>query len=128
MTRLPDWRARLTVYLADVARKPFAQGRHDCALFTGGGIEAMTGTDPFAVVRGRYTTTRGGLRIMRRMGHADHVAYLQTLFPATTAPKAGDIAVFATDEARRSGCFRARASMPSRRTGSGSFPPQPPNS
>ena len=108
MTRHVDWRTRLTDYLASVARKPFEEGRRDCALFTGGGIEAMTGIDPFAEVRGRYTTTRGGLRIMRRMGFADHVAFLASLYPATDTPRAGDIAVFDTDDGPAVGLFQGQ--------------------
>lgn len=74
LKRRPDWRARLIAYLARAAREPFAEGRHDCALFLAGGVEAMTGVDYAAPYRGRYTTTRGGLRLLRRAGFADHVA------------------------------------------------------
>lgn len=74
MTRLANWRPRLIAYLAEAAARPFAEGRHDCALFLAGGVAAMTGVDYAAPYRGRYTTTRGGLRILRKAGFADHVA------------------------------------------------------
>ena len=47
---------------------------NDCALFLAGGVAAMTGQDYAAPYRGRYTTTRGGLRILRNEGFADHLA------------------------------------------------------
>ena len=72
--RLPDWRARLQAYLLKVARTPFKEGVNDCALFLAGGVAAMTGVDYAAPYRGRYTTTRGGLRVLRRAGFADHIA------------------------------------------------------
>lgn len=72
--RLPDWRVRLVAYLAEAARRPFAEGAHDCALFFAGGVAAMTGVDHAEAYRGRYRTTRGGLRILRRHGFADHIA------------------------------------------------------
>ena len=122
MTRLPDWRARLTAYLAGISRRPFQQGRHDCALFTGGGVEAMTGADPFARVRGRYTTTRGGLRIMRRMGYYNHVAYLASLFAAAKAPLIGDIAIFETDEGPAVGLYHGHGVYALTETGVGVIP------
>lgn len=72
--RFPDWRTRLVAYLAESVRKPFQEGEHDCALFLAGGVHAMTGVDYAAPYRGRYTTTRGGLRVLRKDGFRDHVA------------------------------------------------------
>lgn len=74
VVRLPNWQDRLYGYLRQAAHRPFAEGAHDCALFLAGGIKAMTGHDYAADYRGRYTTTRGGLRILRRDGFQDHVA------------------------------------------------------
>jgi len=93
--RTHDWRGRLTAFLAAKARAPFVYGEHDCALFAAGAVEAMTGVDPAAEWRGRYTTWRGGLRVLRAAGHADHVAAVAALLtevpPAFAA--AGDLAV-----------------------------------
>jgi hypothetical protein len=79
MQRLHDWHARLTAYLVAAAQQPFAEGRHDCALFAAGALEAMTGEDPAAAWRGRYSSTRGGLRVLRKAGHADHLALASSL-------------------------------------------------
>lgn len=93
--RLADWRTRLTLYLAERARQPFAPGSHDCALFAAGAVEAITGTDPAAPYRGRYTTERGGLRVLRRDGYADHVALAAATLPERVTGRAapGDLAV-----------------------------------
>ncbi|MGR3599196.1 MAG: DUF6950 family protein [Heliomarina sp.] len=72
--RLPDWQRRLVDYLGASVRQPFKEGVHDCALFLAGGVEAMTGVDYAEPYRGRYRTTPGGLRILRRDGFEDHVA------------------------------------------------------
>ncbi|PKP67337.1 MAG: hypothetical protein CVT86_01940 [Alphaproteobacteria bacterium HGW-Alphaproteobacteria-8] len=100
MTRLPDWKPRLTAWLGATARRPFAEGENDCALFFAGAVEAMTGTDIAARWRGRYCTTKAGLRALRRAGFADHVALAATLFDEVPPAYAriGDCAVVPTAE------------------------------
>ena len=99
MTRHIDWRSRLLRYASDAARRPFAYGRHDCALFAAGAVAAMTGEDPAAAWRGRYTTFRGGLRVIRKSGHTDHIAAAAAWFaeiPPAFA-QVGDLAVVPGD-------------------------------
>lgn len=95
LTRLPDWRTRLIAYLETVARRPFVEGTHDCALFTAGAIEAMTGTDLAEGFRGRYDATARGLAMLRREGHGSAVdivaARLPEIRPSFAAE--GDVAV-----------------------------------
>lgn len=90
-TRTADWRQRLTDYLAAQAlARPV-----DCALWAAGAVEAMTGFDPAAAFRGRYTTLRGGLRVLRSAGFDDHIALIRHHFPEVDRHQArpGDIAV-----------------------------------
>lgn len=98
--RQPDWQSRLTAYLAASAQKEFQEGAHDCALFAAGAVAAITGHDYAAVYRGRYTTTRGGLRVLRRDGFADHVALAASHLAEKPIARAnpGDLAVLETDE------------------------------
>lgn len=94
MKRTTDWRTRLIAYLADSHAAPFRPGRHDCALFAAGAVAAMTGVDLAAHWRGRYRTLRGGLRVLRADGYADHVALADAHFevcPVAMA-RAGDLA------------------------------------
>lgn len=95
MTRFPDWHPRLVAWLTEVARLPFAYGSHDCALFAAGAVAAMTGHDFAAPWRGRYTTLRGGLRVLRAAGFADHVSLAQSVLPprAPAFAQPGDLAV-----------------------------------
>jgi len=93
-----DWRARLGAYLATEARRPFEYGTSDCALFAAGALNTMTGSDPSAAYRGRYTSLRGGLRILRKDGFRDHVERAAALL-SEVAPQrmqVGDIAVVET--------------------------------
>lgn len=104
--RRPDWRHRLVAYTAEVTRASFHPGRHDCALFAAGAVEAMTGVDYAAPYRGRYTTERGGVRILRREGYRDHVAlaahHLRQRAPGERA-QPGDLAVIPADGGRALG-------------------------
>jgi hypothetical protein len=92
LVRRPDWRSRLDQYLAACARRKFDAGRHDCALFAAGAVEAVTGTDLAAEYRGRYRTIRGG----KRIAGGDHVALAASLLPSRESvlhARPGDIAV-----------------------------------
>lgn len=100
MSRYTDWQPRLIAYMHECVRKPFQEGIHDCALFAANAVAAMTGQDYAAPYRGRYTTTKGGLRILRKDGFDDHVAlaaaHLEEVPPAFARP--GDIAEIPTDD------------------------------
>lgn len=98
MTRAPGWRSRLSAYVAQVSRDPFAFGQNDCALFAAGAVLAMTGSDYAAPYRGRYTTLIGGLRHLRRAGFADHIALAAATFPTAKRGSPGDLAVVETPD------------------------------
>jgi hypothetical protein len=94
MTRTTDWRARLIDYLARAHSAPFRPGQHDCALFASGAVAAMTGVDLATHWRGRYRSIRGGLRVLRAEGYADHIALTDALLddcPVSLA-QVGDLA------------------------------------
>ena len=61
---------------------------------------AMTDVDVAAPFRGRYTTLKGGLRILRQAGFEDHVAlaahFYDEVHAAFVSP--GDLAVIDTPE------------------------------
>ena len=123
--RHPDWQARLTAWLAEAARTPFRDGVHDCALFAAGGVAAMTGTDPAARFRGRYTTLRGGLRVLRHEGLAgNHIDLTARLFeaipPAFARP--GDLAAVTGDDGPALGIVQGEMIYVLRRDGLGLVP------
>lgn len=111
MVRFYDWAQRLNAYVAQVAREPLVYGRHDCALFAANAVLEMTGIDFAAPYRGRYTTLRGGLRILTQDGYADHVALALTCLPENPVAMAmpGDLAVFRTPQGRALGVVQGPA-------------------
>ena len=69
---LPPLKAGRAALLLDYVEccrlRPFAWGRHDCALFAAGAVLTLTGHDPAADARGAYTTEWGALRWLKRQG------------------------------------------------------------
>ncbi len=95
MTRHTDWQARLIAFIDQCKRTPFSYGKNDCALFAAGAVKAMTGADPAKGFRGKYSTFSGGLKLLSKHGHKDHIAMtasMLTEIPVAQA-QAGDIAV-----------------------------------
>lgn len=92
MARRADWRARLAAYLAVELRRPFAPGAADCARFADGAYQAITGESLGAGFS--YRSLRGGLRVLKRAGFADHIAFAAHHLPEipVAAAQAGDIA------------------------------------
>lgn len=78
--RLPDWETRLADYIGGHRKAVFEYGRFDEVLFAAGAIEAMTGEDPAAHIRGRYDTRLGALRVMRREGFRNLVEVMDVRF------------------------------------------------
>lgn len=101
MSRLPDWRARLVDYVDRVRAEPFAFGANDCGQFAGGWLEALTGENPAAELRGAYTSQAAGIALLRaRMGYTGPVDWARALFPIIPAAMAqvGDLAVLRTPD------------------------------
>lgn len=64
--------SELGPYLQRWTRERFAWGGTDCGLgFVAGWVQASTGQDPAAALRGRYRTARGAARIVARAGGAE---------------------------------------------------------
>lgn len=98
--RLPDWRPRLAQYLSEVARQSFRPGRHDCALFCAGAVEAMTGLDTAADWRGKYRSLKAGGKALAAAGFEDHVALVASMCPQVPPALAqvGDLAALPSDD------------------------------
>jgi hypothetical protein len=98
MQRLPDWRSRLTDYLARAAHQPFKWGEHDCALFAADCIREMTGIDVAEAVRGQYSSAESATEMLQAAGLRDLKAlaagHLERAVPALA--QVGDIAVVGT--------------------------------
>lgn len=103
--RLPDWRERLYRYVMAVMNDPFRPGRHDCALFAAGAVEAMTGTDLAADWRGKYRSMAASRKLLAERGYDDHEAVCREMLPevAPSFAQVGDIAVVEQDEGKALG-------------------------
>lgn len=106
--RLDGWRLDLMQYLGEVARSEIKIGRHDCALFAAGAVQAMTGVDFAAPYRGRYKTLQGGLRILAQDGFGDHVDLARAHFTAVPVASGcpGDLAVIEAEPVRALGIIQ----------------------
>lgn len=67
LQRHRDWQSRLAAFVQSRERAPFEWGSHDCALFVCNAIEAISGHNPAADVRG-YKTERGAARVVKQLG------------------------------------------------------------
>lgn len=65
--RLPDWPSALAACIREQQQRPPRWGTDDCLTWTARCVEAMTGTDPLAAVRGTYSTPAGAARVLRRV-------------------------------------------------------------
>ncbi|WP_245482597.1 hypothetical protein [Mesorhizobium sp. M7A.F.Ca.ET.027.03.2.1] len=81
LIRLPDWDRRLARLVNHHKSMPGVWGVSDCLLTVADAIEAMTGTDPAADIRGRYKSEAGAARILRKRGFDDVEMALASLFP-----------------------------------------------
>lgn len=79
MKRFEQWPRLLSDYIADCKKKPFEWGQHDCLLFAGGAVKALTGVDFCEQYKGYSTeqeaidivSTKGGIEalISSHLGH-----------------------------------------------------------
>ena len=69
MPRVESWERLLAATIDTARANPFVWGSHDCPTFAFETRTALTGGEDVADLwRGRYSTARGGERVMRRLG------------------------------------------------------------
>lgn len=90
-------------YLREIgaARPAFQPGTFDGALLTAGWVARLTGEDPAARFRNRYTTFRRGLALLRKAGFAtleDIAAKHAAPVSGWMAARPGDIALITTND------------------------------
>lgn len=86
---------RLDDFLEQMAARPFIDGTFDCALTLADWAMAATGCpDPAAHLRGRYSTSLGRERLLRRLGGLEAViadCAARAGLVGTDTPRRGDI-------------------------------------
>lgn len=78
--RLSGWEQSLSDYLASKRNEPFQYGKHDCAHFISGAVEAMTGKNPMAFIETKYNTKIGSLKVIKSLGHNSLEDVLDSIF------------------------------------------------
>lgn len=68
VTRVPGWELRLSLLVTQRLAEPFAWGENDCVLFAADCIEAMTGIDTVAQLRGQWASQGEAVRAIARVG------------------------------------------------------------
>lgn len=93
--RKPGWEHAYAAELQEQARMPFAWGKADCLTRVADLCKAMTGVNPLPMAKRRYTTERGALRQMAKLGFASIEDALAAVFPDVPKAKArrGDCGV-----------------------------------
>jgi hypothetical protein len=97
--RREDWWERLDACVCGFRTTPFAWGEADCVLFAAACVEAMTGVDLAADVRGTYDDALGAARALKALNVEDVRGLLALHFtevPASMAQR-GDLAIVGMD-------------------------------
>lgn len=68
MLRHADWPERLADFIEARRHLPFAWGRQDCATFAADALQALTGQDPLAPLRGQWATEEQAQQVLQRLG------------------------------------------------------------
>ena len=68
MRKLVDWEERLTHLVTEVRALRFAWGTLDCCMWASACVEAQTGVDLGADLRGTYSDAAGAARVLRELG------------------------------------------------------------
>ena len=101
MQRLIDWQSRLFKPIADHEQVPFEYGRHDCAIWAGKIVQAITGEDFYSSYVGKYKTLKGGFRHFKKSTNfPSHIHYILANFDKVPVSmgRVGDLALIETPE------------------------------
>jgi len=74
LVRLAHWPEQLAALLFARLSMPFAWGANDCCLFAADAVQATTGADPAAHLRGSYSTAPQAARVLATHGGVRAIA------------------------------------------------------
>lgn len=101
----------LAEYFASIQKRRWKVGTLDCSVFMADWVREVTGRDPIADVRGKYTTDKQMWKIVRAEGGFE-VACAARLAAVgmreTNAPRPGDITMVSAPYAERRGKIQRR--------------------
>lgn len=95
MSRIDAWETAFIAAVEQGLQSHFEWSVNDCVSFAFGVRLAITGQDAAAAWRGQYSTLKGGLRVMRRLGWQGYEALARGILgeplPAVLLAQRGDI-------------------------------------
>lgn len=93
--RHSNWEQCLSDYLISKRHEPFQYGKHDCAHFVAGAVEAITGENPMADITKDYKTEIGSLRVLKELGFDNVEQFTDSKFTSILVgfAQTGDIAL-----------------------------------
>lgn len=105
LRRFEDWPGALAIFLESRRSTPFEWGRNDCVLFALDGVQAITGLDAAADIRGKYSTALGAAKRMKTLYGHPSLSEAATNFAvrwggqeiSTTMAGRGDIVLFRSE-------------------------------
>jgi len=65
MKKKEGWPELMNAHIRAVRKQPFVAGKFDCCLFAADCVQAMTGEDPAADFRGKYSTMEGAIAALK---------------------------------------------------------------
>ncbi len=97
-TRFSDWTTRLQAYISQPHKFEF--GKWDCCLFACDCIQVMTGLDPAAELRGKYTDLKSAIALVNSVEEIADRLTKQFVMPPIPVPFArrGDLVLIPRDE------------------------------
>lgn len=101
MKRIEEWRKPFSDVIDSMNRVPFSWGDNDCAVgLVGNVLEAMTGKNPAAEYKGRYSTAEEGLKIVKEAGFENLADFVASYLPEIHISEAsmGDIVAVPSDD------------------------------
>lgn len=92
----PQWEKRLVAVTEAHINTPLVWGKSDCLLTACDAIEAMTGIDPAADIRGKYKSKAGAYRLIKQRGYDSLGAVLTDRFAEIPVAMAGrgDVGIY----------------------------------
>jgi cell wall-associated NlpC family hydrolase len=72
--RIDNWPSAFVAAAEKMRGAPFQWGQNDCCIGACDVIAAITGIDPGADLRGRYTTALGAARVLKPLGGVEQIA------------------------------------------------------
>ena len=93
--RHSDWEQRLSDYLISKRHEPFQYGKHDCAHFVAGAVEAITGENPMTDIAREYNNEISSLRVLKELGFDNVEQFTDSKFISIPVgfAQTGDIAL-----------------------------------